>query len=273
MVDTAAAASDWEPTIYTPFADLDAILTGHIQAVRSVLGEQFIGGYLQGSFALGGGDAQSDCDFIVVTTTPPAGDVERELRRLHDGIPGRAGVWNQNLEGSYPDERSLRNVAGQGTQWLYANRGHRELIWSDHDNTPHTRWILRHHAVVIDGPPIADLVDEVPDVVMRAEARQALPGMIDGIGEWADLGNAWTQRYIVQTYCRVFYTLETAGVVSKPGALTWGAQRFDSQWQPLIQQVQQDRSLPWHPVDPPRPGSLARALEFAAYVEGLAAAI
>lgn len=192
---------------------------------------------------------------------------EAELRALHREIPDRTGIWNLNLEGSYADATSLRGILGTGVDWLYADRGHRELIWSDHDNTPHTRWILRNCGITIEGPPLIDLLDEVPEEAMREEARYALPGLLESIGEWADMDNAWTQRYIVQTYCRVLYTLRTAEVASKPDALEWAKRQLNRTWQPLLIQVAEDRNLPWKRVDPPRPGSMARAFEFAAYVE------
>lgn len=254
----------------TPYPELNDVLHEHAESTRRVLRDQFVGFYLQGSFSLGAGDEESDADFIVVTAEVPSGEIETRLRKLHDDLPGRRGHWNHNLEGSYADMASLRSVAGIGVAWLYANRGHRELIWSDHDNTPHTRWILRHHGKTLDGPPITDLVDDVPQQIMIDEARQALPGTLDGIREWADMNNAWTQKYIVQTYCRVLYTLRTGEVTSKRDALNWAAVNLDPRWRPLLAQVAEDRSLPWSPVDPPRPRSMELACEFAANVEAAA---
>lgn len=70
----------------TPFPELDVVLTEFTAAVRDILGDTFVGAYVQGSFALGAGDMDSDCDFVVATTTPPTGPVEAALRRLRDGI-------------------------------------------------------------------------------------------------------------------------------------------------------------------------------------------
>jgi hypothetical protein len=132
------------------------------------------------------------------------------------------------------------------------------------------RWILRHRGIRLTGPQIADLVDDVPEAAMRAEARRELPGTLTGIRAWANMDNAWTQRYIVQTYCRVFFTLRTGKATSKRDALTWAAQNLDPVWRPLLTQVAAERAIPWKPVDPPRPGSMALACEFADYVESIA---
>lgn len=251
----------------TPFPDLDAILAGFTEAVREILGDTYVGCYLEGSFALGAGDAESDADFLVVTTVPPAGDAEAGLRRLHAEIPDRPGVWNRNIEGSYAHAGSLRSNAGVGEPWLFVDRGHREAVWDPHCNTLHTRWVLRHHGIVLDGPPPAELVADVPEQALRDDARAALPGTLDGIREWADMDHAWTQRYIVQTYCRVLYTTVTGRVASKPEALRWARETLDPRWHPLLAQVAADRLNPWKPVDPPRPGSMEAACAFAAYAE------
>jgi hypothetical protein len=253
--------------VLTPYADLDAVLTDLAGSVREILGDTHLGTYVQGSFALGAGDRTSDCDFITVTTVQPTGVVEADLRRLHDAIPTRSGYWNDNLEGSYADADSLRSAAGLGVPWLYCDRGHREMIRDTHCNTLHTRWILRHHGITVTGPPIADLVDDPSPAAMRAAMRAELRGVLEGIQTWASFEVAWTQRYAVATYCRILYTLRTAKVTSKRGALEWALATMDARWRPLLTQVLQDRDLGWDPADPPRPGALTATYEFAAYAE------
>lgn len=205
----------------TPFEELDTILAEFTKSVRDILGDSFVGAYVQGSFALGAGDNNSDCDFIIATAVLPSGGTEAELRRLHDRIPTRAGFWTRHLEGSYADVTSLRSVDGIGVRWLFCDHGHRELSWDTHCNSAHSRWILRHHGITIAGPPAADLVDEVPSQALRHEARAALPEVMPDLRTWAPFDIAWTQRYAVSTYCRILYTLHTADVASKRGALEW----------------------------------------------------
>jgi hypothetical protein len=253
--------------VFTPYADLDRVLTDLTGEVRSILGDTFVGAYLQGSFALGAGDTDSDCDFVVAVTVPPAGGIEAALRRLHDEIPLRPGFWHEHLEGSYADVASLRGADGLGVPWLYCDHGHRELIWDTHCNSLHTRWILRRHGITLAGPPVTDLVDEVPPERIRAAMREALPEVLPGILTWAPPDIAWTQRYIVSTYCRVLFSLHTGEVTSKRGALEWAGRHLDPVWRPLLEQVARDRALGWDPAEPPRPGSMAAARAFAAYAE------
>lgn len=254
----------------TPYAELDAVLTDLTGSAREILGDTFVGAYVQGSFALGAGDLTSDCDFVIATTTLPGGSSEERLRRLHDDIPTRAGYWSKNLEGSYADIGSLRTVGGIGVPWLFCDHGHRELIWDTHCNSAHSRWILRHHGIPIAGPPVSDLVDEVPTQALRDEMRVALPHVLADVQTWASFDIAWTQRYTVATYCRALYTLHTARVTSKRGAQEWALDNLDPRWRPLIAQAIEDRPLGWNPDAPPRPGSLDATFEFAAYAGSFA---
>jgi hypothetical protein len=250
--------------VFTPFDELDAVLTDLAGTAREILGDTYVGTYVQGSFALGAGDVHSDCDFVVATTELPSGRAEQQLRDLHDEIPTRAGFWTKEIEGSYADVGSLRSVAGMGVPWLFNDHGHRTLIWDTHCNTPHTRWILRHHGIVVDGPPIRTLVDEVPPEALRDAMRAALPTVIDDIRTWASFDVAWTQRYAVTTVCRTLYTIRTGEVKSKRAALEWALDELDPKWRPLLTQVLEDRQLGWDPDEKPRPGSLPATFEFAA---------
>jgi hypothetical protein len=254
---------------WTQFPDLDEVLRGLLDDVRRILGEDFVGMYLQGSFALRAGDAYSDADFLVVTRTLPSGDAEQQLRQLHDEIPTRPGIWNRNIEGSYADAASLKTAAGMGTQWLFNDHGHRTLRWDDHCNNLHTRWILRSHGIVLDGPPVEEVVDPVDEQALRTAAREALPHVVEGVREWAPMDHAWTPRYLVQTCCRVLYTATTGQVASKPQALTWAEGVLEPTWWPLLRAVAAERATPWQPVDPPAPGRLDEALAFAAHVAAL----
>ena len=51
------------PTDPTPFSDLNAVLRELVTSAQAALGENFLAAYLQGSFAVGDFDADSDVDF------------------------------------------------------------------------------------------------------------------------------------------------------------------------------------------------------------------
>jgi predicted nucleotidyltransferase len=50
----------------TPYADLNTVLRELVAWVQRILRDDFIGAYLQGSFAIGDFDIYSDVDFLIV---------------------------------------------------------------------------------------------------------------------------------------------------------------------------------------------------------------
>ena len=249
----------------TRYAELNGVLHDLVTGAQQALGETFVGAYLQGSFALGAGDMHSDCDFLVVVSERPDAAREAALRELHRAIPRGDGHWCGHLEGSYAVADDLRTVAGLGAEWLYADHGSDELVWSDHCNQPWTRWILREHGVTLLGPCAVELVEVVPEEALRGAARAGLASLTDDVLGWCPPEIAWCQRYLVVQASRSLYTACTAQVASKRDALRWAMMHADPRWRPLLQQALADRDRGFDPRDRPRPGSLDAARGFAAY--------
>jgi predicted nucleotidyltransferase len=252
----------------TPFPELDEVLTDLATTVREILGENFVGAYLTGSLALGAADAQSDCDFVVVTRERVTSEQEGALRALHDDIPTRPGHWTKHLEGSYAPRSDLERLDLLGLDWLYVEHGSRAMEWSTHCNCEENRWTLREHGVTLAGPEPKTFVSEVPPELLRARMVEYIEPYIPELLEWTTFDIAWAQRYAVTSLCRMLYTLRTGEVASKPTALSWGLDTLDPEWHSLIRQVIDDRPLPWN--DPPRPGSVDQAVAFADYAKALA---
>ncbi len=251
---------------FTPYADLDELLVELLGRWQRILGDDLVGAYVQGSFALGAGDLQSDCDFLVVTRAPPDAVQEAGLRALHDEIPTREGHWCHDLEGSYAPVEELADVSHLGRPWLFNNHGHRTLERDDHCNRAYTRWILREHGIALVGPEPRTFMTEVPEQALRAESAAALPSLMDDLATWIDIDAiAWGQRYAVITVCRVLYTLTTARVASKAGALEWAMRSLSPRWRPLLGQVRDERGSGWEPSRPPALGEADAARAFAAY--------
>jgi hypothetical protein len=136
---------------WTPYADLDELIDELLGHWRRILGDNLAGAYVQGSFALGAGDLQSDCDWIVATQGPLQDDQVAALREVHDEIPTRDGHWPHDIEGSYAPIGELASVAHLGREWLFNDHGHRTLVWDDHCNRAYRRWILREHGITCGG--------------------------------------------------------------------------------------------------------------------------
>jgi hypothetical protein len=249
----------------TQFPELNELLGQLVPQARSILGDNFVGAYLQGSFALGDADLYSDCDFLVVVEGRLAPLQERRIRELHAAVPARPEHWAQHLEGSYAPRDELRSLSGLGREWLFVDHGHREMEWSAHCNTEVVRWILREHGVTLAGPDPKALIDEVRPDVLRARMGQEVGDFLPGMLTWIKLDSPWAQRYAVTTLCRILYTLETGEVASKRASLLWAKGNLDPQWQHLIAGTLEDRSLGWNHEDPLRPGSLEATLAFNDY--------
>jgi hypothetical protein len=206
----------------TPYADLDELLVELLGHWQRILRDDLVGAYLQGSFALGGGDQHSDCDWLVATRRTPTEQQVAELRALHDEIPTRDGHWPHDLEGSYAPVAELASVDHTGRPWLFNNHGHRTLEWDDHCNRGLTRWILREHGITLTGPAPSSFIAAVPAEFLRREAAASLRTLLDDLATWIDIDAlAWGQRYAVVAACRIYYTLQTAEVATKLAALEW----------------------------------------------------
>jgi hypothetical protein len=254
------------PDVITPYADLDELLAELVGHWQRILGRNLIGAYVQGSFALGAGDQESDCDWIVATDGALTGPQIAELRDLHDEIPTREGHWCHDLEGSYAPVAELASVDHLDRKWAFNNHGHRTVEWDDHCNRGYTRWILREHGITLAGPAPRSFMPVVPATVLRREATTSLATFLDDLATWIDIDTlAWGQRYAVVTACRTLYTLDTTGVASKAGALEWAIRTLEPRWRPLLAQVRDERRIGWDPNQPPRPGEADAARAFVAY--------
>lgn len=255
--------------VITPYADLDGLLIQLLGHWHRILGEDLAGAYVQGSFALGAGDRHSDCDWLVTTHGSLTETQVARLRELHDEIPTRQVPWCRDLEGSYAPVAELASVDHLGRKWLFNNHGHRTLEWDDHCNRGYTRWILREHGITLTGPAPRSFMAVVPTDVLRREAAASLATLLEDLATWIDIDTiAWGQRYAVATACRVLYTLDTAEVTSKSGALEWALRTLEPRWRPLLAQVRDARGRGWEPDRSPRPGEADAARAFAQYAAG-----
>lgn len=249
---------------WTGIDELDGVLAEVADHAHDVIGEDLVGVYLQGSFALGGADAESDCDFLVVTSAPVGDTRLAALRVFHAELPHRPGFWNQHLEGSYAPAMDLADLGALGRPWPYVDHGSDRVVLDAHCNTEVTRWTLHEYGVTVCGPNPRSLLGPVPAEVMRAAARRDLS---QAVKSWQRHRgwDAWSQRYAVLTMARMLRTQVVGDVVSKPAAVGWALHVLSSQWGPLLETALAERGRTrW---DAPIGDDLAvRTQDFACYV-------
>ncbi|MBS4203075.1 aminoglycoside adenylyltransferase domain-containing protein [Lederbergia citrea] len=253
----------------TRFSELNELLINLVISARNILGDNFFGAYLQGSFAVGDADMQSDCDFLIFINEQLTDYQENELRKLHDEIPTRQGHWTQHLEGSYPIASEFKTLKKLDAKWLYIDHGWREMQWDTHCNNCWARWSLREKGITLIGPDPKNIVDPIPKGIMRDEAKKLLINIIADTHSWMPPTIAWGQRYIVTTACRMLYTIKTGEVISKARCIDWAAKNLDSRWLYLLKQVKEDRKLGFDANATPREGSMQEAYSFVKYVQSI----
>jgi hypothetical protein len=149
---------------------LATVLAELASSSQVILGEDLVGVYLKGSFALGAGDVHADVDFLVATRSPLAAAQETAVRDLHRQLPDREEHWAHHLEGSYASVGDLQRRADPGTPWLYVDNGNTEMEWSTHDNTEVFRWVLHRRALA---DRTWEFVEFMTPLIARAAAAPA----------------------------------------------------------------------------------------------------
>jgi hypothetical protein len=226
----------------TCFSDLNHLLTDLTASVHAALRDNFIGAYLQGSFAVGDADEDSDVDFLIATVRSLSDDEVACLNGIHTGLYEREGYWPKHLEGSYVPAAALRRFEPEQPMWHYLDNGSRELELSNHDNTNVVRWSLREHGIILAGPPASELVDEVPIETLRHEIGAVVQNWGNELLAHPDsLNDARRQPYVVLSFCRMLHSLASGRVESKAAGMRWALTALDARWHGLIERAQSKR--------------------------------
>ena len=235
-----------------------------VESAQSILGGNFIGAYLQGSFAVGDFDHHSDVDWIIVTHQELFGDWLQALQGMHERIFNLDCAWAQHLEGSYFPKDLLRRPPAPDERLWYLDNGSRELIRSEHCNTLVVRWQLREHGIALAGPPARTLVDPVPAGALRQEIYAVMHDWgREILADPEHFNNCFYQGFIVLSYCRMLHSLHTGEVRSKRSGAEWAKANLDVCWAGLIDRAWETRPNPEVSVrQPADPGDMASTLEF-----------
>ncbi len=228
--------------------EINAVLSEVLSGARGILGDHFVGMYLDGSLAIGSFEPdKSDLDFVVVTGVDVSAGTFAALKTMHDRIASEASKWARELEGSYISQHALRHDRRPAAH-PYIDRGSGLAMarpesgyWAIH------RHVLREHGVVLAGPLPRTLIDPVSPEELREAVRGILrewwkPMLVDG----PLLQNTFYRCYAVLTMSRMLYTIRHGAIVTKPIAARWAQETVDSRWTPLIRSA-----LAWSREEPP----------------------
>jgi hypothetical protein len=242
---TPASPGHEDETTPTPYPDLNRVLQDLVDSVQEILNHNFVGAYLQGSFAVGDFDIHSDVDFIVVTEADLSDDQVSALQGMHERVYDLDIEWAQHLEGSYFPGEILRHYSRRGQPLWYLDHGSRSLVQSDHCNTIVVRWVVRENGVTLAGPPPATLVDPIPVAELRREIVDTLTGWGQEImAEPHRYNNRFYQSFIVLNYCRMLHDLHTGFPGSKRVGAEWAKANLEPSWGGLIDRAWHGRPNP-----------------------------
>jgi hypothetical protein len=252
----------------TPYQELNQVLEILVSRMRYILAHDFVGAYLQGSFATGGFDEHSDVDFVVAIQDDLAPHQVDALQTMHDQVYHLGPEWAKHLEGSYFPAHILRDQAQRGLELWYLDHGARSLIRSDHCNTILVRWIVRERGVTLAGPPPQTLVDPISEPLLVREMYEVLNGWGQQIlDDPTPYDNRFYQGFIVLNYCRMLHDIHRGYPGSKREGAEWAKVVLDPSWSDLIDRTWACRPDPARKVrEPADPEDFARTLQFVDHI-------
>lgn len=219
----------------TSHADLNTVLQALVGRMQTILQDNFVGAYLQGSFAIGDFDIHSDVDFIIATEKTLSEAEVDALQVMHGRIFDLDITWAHHLEGSYTPRAVLRQHTDCSQPLWYLDNGSRSLIQSTHCNTVLVRWVVREMGVILAGPPPATLVDPIPVEALRQEIMAVIHEWgSEIIAEPDRFANHFYQLFILQNYCRMLHDLIQGYPGSKQAGTEWAKINLDPKWIDLI---------------------------------------
>ena len=216
-----------------------------VKSVQELLRENFVSAYLQGSFAVGDWDNDSDVDFTIVIENELSDTDLQALQIMHARIYNLESDWAKHLEGSYFPKYILKSGNSSKKELWYLDNTFDTLALSNHDNTLVVRWVVREYGITLAGIPAKELVDFVSADGLRKEILSTMQEWGSEIisGQWK-MDNKWAQPFAVLMYCRMLHSLNTGRIDSKISGVQWAKKTLDNRWTDLIQRAWDERPSP-----------------------------
>ena len=231
---------DWSMMNYlTGYDGVDEMLEVLLAEVRSILGEQFVGMYLDGSLALGDFDeATSDIDVLMLTADFLPSEMVAALAAMHAQFSESASKWGHEMEVSYIPREALGQLPRREKQFVLPRieRGETLTLREHHMDWVLHCYILREYGITLVGEPLTNLIDTVTPQMMKEAARDLFDfwwrPMADDPTHLESVGY---RVYNILTMCRILYTVRLGTVASKPEAARWAMAVLPERWRRLVE--------------------------------------
>jgi predicted nucleotidyltransferase len=252
----------------TYYSDLNQALNELVTGIQSILANDFIGFYLQGSFATGGFDEHSDVDFLVIIEKEITPDQLEKLQVMHERIYKLPSYWAQRLEGSYFPKDIIKSIEHCGKNLWYLDNGSRQLTYYHHCNTVVVRWVTREKGIALAGPEAKTLIDEIDADTLRKDIYNTMHTWGQKIlADPQRYNNHFYQTFIVLSYCRMLRDLIFGTNESKIAGAEWAKKNLDPSWIGLIDRTWAGRPVPEQSIRrPANPQDFADTMKFVEYV-------
>lgn len=228
----------------TPCPGIDNLLRDLHTRLLQVLGASYRGLALHGSLALGDFDPlSSDIDLLVVTASALSMEQVEALGAMHQALVRDHARWAPELEVSYLPLAALPRHDPAHPAYPRLARGERLAVEAHHSDWIIQRHILREFGVVLYGPALRELIEPVDEAALRKAVLDIRWWWEEQAADPRLLVQEAYQAYAVLSMCRIRYTLEMGGIVSKPAAARWAmAAAWARTWAELIA-----AALAWRP--------------------------
>jgi len=253
-----------ERTGPTTFADVNLVLEHFRVRIERLLDNHVLGMYVVGSLALGDFDpVTSDIDVIIVTDTDLENRLVDGLQALHHQFAESFSPWATKIEAVYVPQAALRTHTPTARTYPQLEKGTPLGHMVLEPGWVFQCWTLRERGIVVVGPHPCELVAPI-------EPQDMAAAVVAITGEWLTLAHhdptwlVWMQddhAFVIQTLCRLLYSLTTGEVASKPRATAWAEQALAPRWSNLIQR---SRAIREHAGQRP-PSEVADTIAFIAY--------
>jgi hypothetical protein len=248
-------------TYPTPYPEVNAVMDLLLSGVREILGDHFVGLYLQGSLASGDFDPLcSDVDFVVVTADTVPDEMLPALKAMHARIGVSGLMMATRLDGDYMPRQSLSRYDPAHAPYPHLGLDGHFAVETGASDSIFQRYILRECGVVVAGPALRDWIQPI----QSEDLRRAVRGVS---GWWVSLADDPTrhsheyQIHAVLTMCRSLYTLKHGTAVSKAVAAQWVQETLGERWSALIAWALSSRH-------DPQTDNLSETLDFVRYALG-----
>lgn len=206
-----------------------------VEAIRDAFAADLRGLYLYGSAVAGGLQQSSDLDLLAILAAPAHADRYRLLAHRLLAL----SRWDPETRTGRPVELTVLALPDlvpwrhpprkefQFGEWLRPELERDEIAAPSED--PDVTILVaaaRRRSVAFDGPPLAQLIDPVPDVDLRRAMADVLPQLIQDF--------SGDERNVILTLARIWVGLSSGDIVSKDEAAARMLKQIDPDHRPTL---------------------------------------